>query len=153
MFLGAARDGFADIRKRLRATLERLGPADVNWRAAAGSNSVANLVQHMCGNAQQRIVSNIGGVPDTRDRPAEFAAPTEAAAADLIRLVEQTFTQVESVLAALPAARLMEAGPRGYGSSHLETLLLTLGHLREHLGQVILIAKHRLGAKWEPMAL
>ncbi len=149
LFLKSARDGFADVGKRLATTVGRLGPADVNWRAAAGSNSVANLVHHICGNVHQRVVSNIGGAPDTRNRDAEFAAPTEASAEQLVRLVEDTFGQVDAVLAALPASRLLEAGPRGYGSSHLETLHVCLGHIREHLGQIILIAKQRLGSRWE----
>jgi uncharacterized damage-inducible protein DinB len=149
IFLRSVRTSFADVGKRLAAAVGRLGPADVNWWAAAGSNSVANLVHHICGNAHQRIVSNIGGAQDTRNREAEFAAPTEASAEQLVRLVEDTFRQVDAVLATLPADRLLEAGPRGYGSSHLETLHFCLGHVREHLGQVILIAKQRLGSRWE----
>jgi uncharacterized damage-inducible protein DinB len=149
ILLRAARDSFGDVRRRLATTVGRLGPADVNWRAAAGSNSVANLVQHICGNVRQRIVHNIGGAPDTRDRPGEFATSVEATAEELVRLVEETFAQVDAVLAGMTPASLLQAGPRGYGSTNLETLHHCLGHVREHLGQVILIAKQRLGAKWE----
>src|SRR5207248_6245663 len=44
------------------------------WRPRPDMNAIGNLVLHLAGNVQQMIVGSVGGAPDTRDRPAEFAA-------------------------------------------------------------------------------
>src|SRR3954471_4435857 len=38
------------------------------WRPNSDSNSIGNLILHLCGNARQWIVAGVGGAPDNRER-------------------------------------------------------------------------------------
>ena len=58
---------------KIERCLAELSTEQIWWRPNSESNSIGNLVLHMCGNARQWIVAGVGGVPDTRTRDAEFA--------------------------------------------------------------------------------
>ena len=73
-----------EYRIKVRRAVEAL-PADALWwRPNDASNSVGNLLLHLEGNVRQWIVAGVGGHPDRRDRPAEFAARESATAAELL---------------------------------------------------------------------
>ena len=54
---------------RARTALARLSDDEVWWRPNEHSNSVGNMLLHLCGNIRQWIISGVGGMPDTRTRP------------------------------------------------------------------------------------
>src|SRR4026209_2602342 len=57
---------------KIERCLERLTDEQIWWRANEESNSIGNLVLHLCGNARQWIISGVGGQPDARVRDTEF---------------------------------------------------------------------------------
>ena len=59
---------------KLSNCVRQLSDQQLWWRPAAGQNSVANLIIHVCGNMTQWIVCGVGGEQDKRDRESEFAA-------------------------------------------------------------------------------
>jgi len=63
-----------DYQVKITAAVTELTDEQIWWRPNDASNSVGNLILHLCGNARQWIVSGVGGAPDTRDRASEFAA-------------------------------------------------------------------------------
>src|SRR5919201_86015 len=73
-----------DFLPKLKYCVEDLSESDVWWRPNEQSNSVGNLVLHLCGNLRQWIVSSIGGVQFDRDRDAEFAERRPRPKAELI---------------------------------------------------------------------
>ena len=79
----------AEYLPKIRACLEhRFGNA-IWWRANEASNSIGNLVLHLAGNVRQWIASGVGGAPDIRDRPREFAQREPISRAELLsRLTE-----------------------------------------------------------------
>ena len=151
-FVSSARRRFADVGRRLETTVGRLGPDDLEWRPNPESNSVSNLVLHVCGNLRQRFHAGLGGAPDTRDRPAEFGDRAAHTAAELVSLLRATFAEVDAVLAALPAERLTATTSVGGPAQSVTSLLLgAVCHASEHLGQVIYISKERLGGRFEAL--
>src|SRR3984893_12120525 len=58
---------------RIVGCLEQLSDEEIWWRPNAASNSVGNLVLHVCGNMRQWIISGLGGAADLRERDKEFA--------------------------------------------------------------------------------
>ena len=153
-FIAGVRERLGDIRQRLVTTLGRLQPEDLTWRPNEASNSVANLVIHICGNVRQRFRAGLGGAPDTRDRDAEFADRAAHTAQDLIRAVEDAFSEADAILAALPAERLAETqAVRGQARTHLAMLLTAVSHYGEHLGQILYIAKLRQGERFASLSV
>src|SRR5438094_386274 len=59
---------------RIAHCLTQLTDEQVWRRPPQGLNAIGNLVLHLTGNVKQMIADNLTGAPDTRDRPAEFAA-------------------------------------------------------------------------------
>src|ERR1700726_140797 len=45
---------------------------EIWWRPNEASNSIGNLVLHICGNMRQWIISGLGGAEDLRQRDKEF---------------------------------------------------------------------------------
>ena len=76
-----ARVFLEDARKRLgsgypaqvRAALLTLTDEQVWWRANSTSNSVGNLVLHVCGSTRHFLGRGVGGSDYRRDRRQEFA--------------------------------------------------------------------------------
>jgi len=150
------RERLEDIRRRMVTTVERLSPEDLAWLPNAQSNSAANLVVHVCGNLRQRFHAGFGGAVDDRQRDAEFAAPParDATAAALVARIEAAFAEVDAFLAGLDTVRLQETrSVQGRRPTLLAVLLRTVEHSGEHLGELIYIAKARLGAGFETLSI
>src|SRR5919108_762707 len=62
-----------DYLPKIERCLEKLTDEQIWWRANEESNSIGNLILHLCGNVRQWILSGIGSSPDSRDRDSEFA--------------------------------------------------------------------------------
>lgn len=131
---------------RLRRALAVLDPADLWWRPHAGSTSVGNLLLHLEGNVRQWILSGLGGLPDARERAAEFAAREGAQDAALLAALERTVARACEVVGTLDEAALLE--PRviqGFEVRGLDAVFHVVEHFGWHVGQITWIAKARGG--------
>jgi hypothetical protein len=72
-FLAEGRRKLAACHQRIRHCVQQLTDAQVWWRPSEGHNSIANLLLHLCGNVRQWVVAGVSGMPDSRNRPQEFA--------------------------------------------------------------------------------
>jgi uncharacterized damage-inducible protein DinB len=135
-----------DYLPRTVAVLRQLSDPDIWWRGNDASNSIGNLVLHLCGNARQWIVAGVGGDPDVRDRPAEFARRDGIARDELIRLLQDTIAAVDATLARVTPAGLDE--PRriqGIETTVMGAIYHVVEHFSGHVGQIVLLGKLRLG--------
>ena len=142
-FIEASRTLLArDYMPRLRRCADALSEADVWWRPNPVSNSVGNLLLHVCGNLRQWIV----GGPGERDRNAEFDARGPRPKAELIALVEATAREVDRVLADLPERSLLDRiEVQGFSVTRLHAVYHAIEHFSYHLGQVAYVTKLRTG--------
>ncbi len=123
-------------------SLRAIPPDKLWWRANERSNSAGNLVLHLCGNVRQWIVSGVGGVADTRERDAEFAARDGASHEALLALLQRTLDEVDAVLARLTAESLAESRTiQGRETTVFSAVYHVVEHFSGHVGQIILIAK------------
>src|SRR5215510_7059316 len=60
--------------KRLRACLDQLDESETWKRPNENSNSIGNLILHLCGNIRQYAISSLGNIQDIRERDKEFSA-------------------------------------------------------------------------------
>jgi hypothetical protein len=129
---------------KIGMSLEPLTDDDVWWRPDEGSNSIANLLLHLDGNARQWVLGGVRGDADVRDRPAEFAARSGRGKQALLAQFTATLLDVDGVLAGLDAARLEE--PRviqGTQTTVFGAIFRVATHVAVHTGQIILLAKWR----------
>jgi len=117
---------------------------DIWWRPNQQSNSVGNLVLHLCGNLKQWIVGSIGGRSVVRDRDAEFARRVPVPKGELISQIRSAVSEVDEVLAALPEQRLLQhCSIQTYHTSALQAVYHVVEHFSYHLGQILYIFKLR----------
>jgi len=135
-----------DFLRKLKHCVERMSEEDVWWRPNEQSNSVGNLILHLCGNMKEWIVKSIGGEEFERHRDAEFAERRPRPKAELIANIEAAVGEVDKVLEQIPPTRLFERIPvQVYKSSRLQVIYHVVEHFSYHLGQILYIYKLRNG--------
>ncbi|HEV8604165.1 MAG TPA: DinB family protein [Tepidisphaeraceae bacterium] len=150
MFIDDQRSRFADSRQRLDGIINQLSDEDLNWRPNPQSNSITNLILHICGSLTERYAHNIAGQPNTRNRTSEFDTTAQRAKSDLLQMIDDAFHIVDAVLTQMPHTTLFDTTQiRGRDRSILDLIATTSAHTAEHLGQIIYIAKIRLGPKYQ----
>jgi uncharacterized damage-inducible protein DinB len=145
-----ARTLVEDVRTRVvvgypaqvRAALDSLTDEQVWARANATSNSVGNLVLHVCGSTRHFLGRGVGGTDYRRNRPQEFAERGPVPRAELRRVLDETVAEADRTLAALDPARLLEVSTRaGDAQTVLALILRTAHHWAVHTGQIVYAAK------------
>lgn len=148
------RTKLSDQLRRARQAIEQLGDNDVNWRPNAESNSVANLVVHIAGNLHERLATGIGGAAYSRDREAEFDLAVSYTQAEVLQILDAATEEAEAVLSQLGAERLGEPQYiRDRQVTVLEVLFTIVTHIPEHVGQILYIAKLRLGGSFRNLSV
>jgi uncharacterized damage-inducible protein DinB len=136
-----------DYLPKLLYCIEQLPEADLWWRPNEVSNSIGNLILHLCGNLRQWIVSSIGGAEFKRDRDGEFAARGPVAKEELTANLKQTLSEVDRVLQGLESGRLLaRLKIQTYDVSTLQAVYHVVEHFGYHLGQILYIYKMRTGS-------
>ena len=93
---------------------------------------------------------NIAGEPDTRNRPGEFETSAHRTRDQLLAAMEEAFGIVDGLLERLPLACLFDMTQiRGENRTVLDIIASSSNHTAEHLGQIIYIAKIRLGPRYQ----
>ena len=127
---------------RLIDCLAQLSEEEIWWRPNEASNSVGNLLLHLCGNMRQWIISGLGGAADIRKREKEFAERGPIARSALNEKLRQTVKDCCRVLARVKGDdltrpyRIQEFDVTGYYAAAQVT-----EHAAYHLGQIIYITK------------
>ena len=145
-----------DYLPKILICLDSLSEADVWWRGNEASNSIGNLVLHLAGNARQWIVHGVGGAVDVRQRQSEFDRRGAIAPSELAALLHTTLTEVDSVLASLDPATLLDARRiQGLDTTVMGAVYHVVEHFSTHTGQIVMLTKLRTGRDlgfWEVRA-
>ena len=142
-FVGQARAFLAtDYLPKIERCLDSLTDEDLWWRANEQSNSIGNLLLHLCWNARQWIVSGLGGALDQRARQTEFDERSLISKPELLTELKGTLAEVDAVLDAFDTSQLLNAYQiQGTEVSALEAIFHVVEHFSMHSGQIILITK------------
>ena len=139
---------------KIERAVGALGDADVWWRPNEASNSVGNLLLHLCGNVSQWILEGVGGRPFERHRQEEFDERRPLAAALLLARIRSVMQEADEVLGALEPGALLETRRiQGYDTTVFAAVYHVVEHFSMHTGQIIWIAKARTGTDlslWQP---
>jgi hypothetical protein len=146
LFLEYSANKLEAMTANLAACMERLTDAQVWQRGGAHENAVGNLVLHLCGNMRQWVLFGIARQPDVRVRDAEFSADGGMSGQELMEKFRGTVAEVCAVIRALPAERLVERTNPQHGEvAVLDAIYQVVGHVQQHVGQVILLTKQMVG--------
>ena len=150
----------AEVRHRLvkgfpeqvRTALAALSDDEIWARHNEASNSLGNLVVHLCGSTRHFLGRGVGGTDYVRDRPGEFAERGPIPREELLRRLDETVAEAERVLDGLSPARLLEKADRtGKPFTMAELLLRVSHHWAVHVGQIVFDVKARKPGAFEEL--
>lgn len=133
---------FDESIPRLEKCLGMMSESEIWHRPNENSNSVGNLVLHLCGNCRQWVISTLGHVPDERQRQQEFDERGPIPTPDLIRMLHTLREELNRVLHTLSPDMLAQTyDVQGYSETGLGILLHVVEHFSYHVGQVTYYVK------------
>lgn len=137
----------SDYLPKIERCLEKLTDEQIWWRANEESNSIGNLILHLCGNARQWIICGVGGQPDNRNRDAEFAQRGVIARDELLTILRSTLAEVDTTLRTFDPSLLLEYRKiQGNDVELLYAIFHVTEHFSMHTGQIIMLTKMLTGS-------
>jgi len=122
---------------RIEKCLDELTEAEVWQRPNPASNSIGNLILHLCGNITQYAISSLGNRPDARDRDAEFAAAGGFTKAELLARLRATVALAVDVIREADEAELLRVrAVQGFRKSGIGIIVHVCEHYSYHTGQI-----------------
>jgi hypothetical protein len=119
------------------------------------SNSIAIIVKHITGNMRSRWTDFLttDGEKPNRNRDGEFVDPPATREA-LMREWEDGWARVFGAIEPLTDADLGRVITiRGEAHSVMQAINRQLAHYPQHVGQIVLLAKHYAGEQWQTLSV
>jgi uncharacterized damage-inducible protein DinB len=122
---------------RIIRCLNELEEGEIWMWPNSASNSVANLVLHLCGNITQYIISSLGGLPDNRNRDEEFSARSGYNRAELIAKLTATLAAATKTIRNADEESLLRIhSVQGFEFSGMGIIIHVTEHYSYHTGQI-----------------
>ena len=120
------------------------------------ANSIAVLMKHMAGNMRSRwtdFLTTDGEKPD-RERDQEFIIDGGNTHAQVVATWEDGWSRLFAAISALTPDDLGKTVQiRGQAHTVVEAINRQLIHYAEHVGQIVLLAKHYAGPTWKSLSI
>jgi hypothetical protein len=150
-----ARDLLRYYKKLGDRAIEQCPDADLFTTLDPESNSIAIIGKHMAGNMRSRwtdFLTTDGEKPD-RNRDTEFETPPQTRA-ELVALWETGWKICLDALDALSDEDLARTITiRTEPHSVMQAINRQVGHYAHHVGQIVFLAKHFAGEKWQTLSV
>ena len=155
-YLAEAARGFRALQAQADAALAQCEDVDLWTALDPEANSIGVLVRHVAGNLRSRFTGFPAedGEKPWRMRDGEFVARPDLSRAALEAEWRDGWQALHDAVAALaPEALLAPATIRGERTTVLQALERATRHVAGHVGQIVLLAKHRRGAAWRTLSI
>lgn len=136
---------FTEGTTRIKNCLSHLSIDQIWHKQNANTNSVGNLILHLCGNVSQYILHGIDGQPDTRQRALEFSTPGPLPTQELINKLNHLETAVTAALNRIQPSHLtQDRHVQGFDENVISILVHVTEHFSYHVGQITYYTKYIL---------
>jgi uncharacterized damage-inducible protein DinB len=146
---------FAYYKKLAERAMVQISDEQLFAAIDAEANSIAILVKHMAGNMRSRWTDFLttDGEKPARHRDLEFEQPPSSRA-ELMALWESGWACLFSALQPLTDDDLCRTVTiRGEAHSVMQAINRQMAHYPHHVGQIVLLAKHFAGERWESLSV
>jgi hypothetical protein len=147
---------FHGQKKLAEKALAQISDEDFFRKLDPESNSAALIVKHLAGNMRSRWTDFLtsDGEKEDRRRDSEFEAESGDSRAELMRRWDEgwraTFAAVEGLH---PSDLGRNVVIRGEPHSVLKAINRQLTHYAHHIGQIVFLAKHLAGPRWQTLSI
>ncbi|MEO8859792.1 MAG: DinB family protein [Ginsengibacter sp.] len=123
--------------KRVTKCLDEIDEIELWKKPNEHSNSIGNIVLHLCGNIRQYIISSLGQVEDIRERDKEFSASGVFKKSELLAKLQQTINEAITVMEDLDELALAKLYlVQGFQLSGVGIIIHVTEHFSYHTGQI-----------------
>jgi uncharacterized damage-inducible protein DinB len=127
---------------KITTCLDELEETETWKRPNDNSNSVGNIILHLCGNIRQYAISSLGNIEDIRERDKEFAADGGYSKFELIKKLITTVEEAKSIIQNIDSNELLRKRKvQGYYYSGIGIIIHVTEHYSYHTGQIIFWTK------------
>jgi hypothetical protein len=146
---------FRNYKSLGERAMQQVRDEDLFVTLDAEANSIAVVVKHMAGNMRSRwtdFLTTDGEKPD-RDRDSEFVSPPATRAA-LLANWEEGWSRLFGAIEPLTDADLQRTITiRSEAHSVMQAINRQVAHLSYHVGQIVFLAKHFAGDRWQSLSV
>ena len=146
---------FRQYKRFAESAIEQVADENLYTALDPESNSIAIIMKHLAGNMRSRwtdFLSSDGEKPN-RNRDSEFEAPP-ATRAELLAMWEESWRVLFAALEPLSDADLTRTILiRTEPHSVMQAINRNVAHCAQHIGQIILLAKHFSGTNWKTLTV
>ena len=105
------------------------------------SNSIGNLILHLCGNVRQYLISSIGGQADNRNRDLEFTA-SGLSRDQLIQTLHALAKEIKDSIPNITEEALIKTrSVQGFSMTGISVVIHVIEHFSYHTGQIAYMTK------------
>ena len=131
---------------KIMKCLDQLTEEQIWMRPNKASNSVGNILLHLCGNIRQYVISGLGDQPDIRERDKEFSTQGGYNKQELLAKLNDTLKQATNVIKNADETCLMKIhSVQGFDYSGIGIIVHITEHYSHHTGQIIFWTKQLTG--------
>ena len=128
---------------RIKKCLYQLSEEEVWIKPNSETNSIANLILHLCGNITQYIHHSLGHEIDQRERDLEFSTSGGFTKKELLEKFEQVVQKATQIMAKCPEDELLRTRTvQGFTYTGIGIIIHVTEHLSYHTGQIALWTKY-----------
>ncbi|HTA27272.1 MAG TPA: DinB family protein [Bacteroidia bacterium] len=123
--------------ERIEKSFLLLKDEDIWKRPNDASNSIGNLVLHLCGNITQYIISSLGGKPDNRLRDLEFSTQSGFTKDEVFAKLRCVIKEATEIIQNVSEEELMRVrSVQGFDITGIAIIVHVVEHYSYHTGQI-----------------
>ncbi len=128
--------------QKLTTCVQELEESEIWKRPNPHSNSVGNIILHLCGNIRQYAISSLGNTKDVRERNKEFSADGGYSREELLKKLTDTIDEAKNIIQNITEEELLRKRQvQGFTHSGIGIIIHITEHYSYHTGQVIFWTK------------
>jgi hypothetical protein len=154
-YLESVKKRFRTYKELGEKAIAQVSDEQLHYSADPESNSIAVIMQHMHGNMMSRWTDFLttDGEKQWRERDAEFEEQ-KLTRDGLLKLWNEGWSCLFKALDGLRADDLVKTVHiRNEPLTAVDAINRQLAHYPYHVGQIVFIAKHLAGAKWNTLSM
>ena len=122
---------------RIEKCLAQLSEGAVWKKPNEASNSIGNLILHLCGNITQYIHSSLGNEKDVRKRALEFSTEGGFSKKELLEKITQVTQKATHIIETISEKELLRnRSVQGFEYTGIGIIIHVTEHYSYHVGQI-----------------
>lgn len=123
--------------RMIKIALSKIEEEQIWVRPNGISNSIGNLILHLCGNIEQYAISSLGNLPDVRARDVEFETQAGFTKIELLKTLEETVDKAKKTIQELSENELLrQREVQGFDYTGIDIIMHVVEHFSYHTGQI-----------------